>query len=159
MRDNWESPAAYVLWKDQAHSFESMIAYGNQDLAFMAAGESTQERIASITENFWSVTRAQAEFGRLFAPGEPEMWEGIALDRDRAWGTSQRIRRLTPRGIRLLFENSQYGKGCYSDPQSGHVKLEQGKPVPITKMTLVQTGLRKSSTSSPAVGSAGEADV
>ena len=70
--DNWVSPAAYVLWKDQAHSFESMIAFGNQDLAFITAGESTQERTASITDGFWGTTGARPELGRLFTPGEPD---------------------------------------------------------------------------------------
>ncbi len=69
--DNMVSPAAYILWRDAANSFESMVAYGNQDLALMTAGESTQERIASIADNFWGVTGAQPVLGRLFGPGEP----------------------------------------------------------------------------------------
>ena len=68
--DNMVSPAAYVLWRDAASSFESMVAYGNQDLALMTAGESTQERIASITDNFWEVTGARPALGRLFTPAE-----------------------------------------------------------------------------------------
>src|SRR5262249_22879393 len=69
-RDNWLSRADYVIWREQARSFESMAAYGNQDLALLVADESSQERIASITGDFWSITGAQPAFGRLFGPGE-----------------------------------------------------------------------------------------
>ncbi len=89
--DNMVSPAAYVLWRDAASSFESMVAYGNQDLALMSAGESTQERIASITDNFWSVTGAQPALGRLFRPGEPNM---IVLSHalfERRFGSDPRV--------------------------------------------------------------------
>ncbi len=65
------SPAAYVLWRDAANSFESMAAYGNQDFALMTRGESTQERIASISDNFWVIAGGQPALGRLFRRGEP----------------------------------------------------------------------------------------
>lgn len=64
--DNMESRADYLIWRDQAHSFENMTAYGNQDLALFAAGEASQERTASITGDFWSMTGAQPGLGRLF---------------------------------------------------------------------------------------------
>ncbi len=68
--DNGVSPAAYALWRDQAHSFEKMLAYGNDDWAVMSEGESTQERIATVTDDFWSMTGARPEVGRLFTPRE-----------------------------------------------------------------------------------------
>jgi hypothetical protein len=70
-QDNWGSRADYVIWKDQTHSFESMTAYGNQDPAHVSGGEASQERIASITGDFWSIVGAQPGLGRLFRPGEP----------------------------------------------------------------------------------------
>src|SRR5437879_2013159 len=52
-QDTWGSRADYLIWRDQTHSFESMTAYGNQDLALVAADQASQERIASITGDFW----------------------------------------------------------------------------------------------------------
>jgi putative ABC transport system permease protein len=69
--DNMVSPAAYPLWRDAASSFETMVAYGNQDWALLTAGESSEERIASVTDNFWGVAGAQAALGRLFRAREP----------------------------------------------------------------------------------------
>jgi predicted permease len=69
--DTYVKPGAYLLWRSEAHSFESMIAYGNQDLALMVGGRSTEERIASITGGFWRLTGAKPVLGRLFRVGEP----------------------------------------------------------------------------------------
>ena len=69
--DNTVSPAAYPLWRDAASSFESMVAYGDEDWALMTAGESSEERIASVTDNFWGVAGAQPALGRLFRASEP----------------------------------------------------------------------------------------
>jgi len=44
-QDNWVARADFLTWK-QARSFAKMAAYGNQDLAVVAGGEATQERIA-----------------------------------------------------------------------------------------------------------------
>jgi len=71
-QDTWGSRADYLLWRDQAHSFAGMAAYGNQDLALVAADQASQERIASVTGDFWSITGARPTFGRLFRQGEPD---------------------------------------------------------------------------------------
>jgi putative ABC transport system permease protein len=60
----------YLIWKDQAHSFDRMAAYGNQDLAFVSGTEASEERIASIDGDFWVMTAAQAAIGRLCRPRE-----------------------------------------------------------------------------------------
>jgi predicted permease len=70
--DNWVQPAAYVQWRDEAHSFESMVGYANQDLALSTGGASDEERITSITDGFWGITGAQPALGRLFGPGQPD---------------------------------------------------------------------------------------
>lgn len=44
--DNYVMPAAYALWRDSAKSFESMVAYGTQDVALMFRGDASQERVA-----------------------------------------------------------------------------------------------------------------
>ncbi len=62
--------ADYSTWKDQSRSFEAIAAYGNQDLALMYKGQPSQERVVSITGDFWNLTGAQAAVGRLFPEGE-----------------------------------------------------------------------------------------
>jgi predicted permease len=69
--DNWVLPAAYVQWRDGAHSFESMVGYANQDLALSTGGASDEERITSVTDGFWGITGAQPALGRLFGAGQP----------------------------------------------------------------------------------------
>jgi predicted permease len=61
----------YPNWRDQSRTVESTAAYGNQDLAMMYHGRPTQERVASIAGDFWSLTGAQASLGRLLREGEP----------------------------------------------------------------------------------------
>ena len=69
--DNLVNRADYSTWKDQSHSFDSIAAYGNQDLALMYKGQPSQERVVSITGSFWNLAGAQAALGRLFPEGEP----------------------------------------------------------------------------------------
>ncbi|HEY1337886.1 MAG TPA: ABC transporter permease, partial [Bryobacteraceae bacterium] len=71
--DNWVARTDYVAWKSEARSFERMTAYGNQDLSLVTGGEASQERIASITGDFWSIAGVQPAFGRLFDSGEPNV--------------------------------------------------------------------------------------
>jgi predicted permease len=120
--DNWVAPGAYVLWKDQAHSFERMIAYGNQDLALISAGESTQERIASITDGFWGIAAARPELGRLFAEGEPDVMVLSHALFERRFGSDPRVIGkvvslngheftvvgVLPRDFRFLFPQQTY---------------------------------------------------
>jgi putative ABC transport system permease protein len=69
-RDNWVARTDYLSWKEQAQSFEKMTGYGTQDLAVVAGDEASQERIASIAGDFWSLAGAHPAAGRLFHPGE-----------------------------------------------------------------------------------------
>ena len=69
--DNLVARTDYLVWKQQAQSFDRMTAYGNQDLAVVVGDQATQERIASVTGDFWSLTGVQPTKGRLFASGEP----------------------------------------------------------------------------------------
>jgi putative ABC transport system permease protein len=68
-RDIHVGRGAYRTWKG-ARSFEAMTAYGNDDLALVAGSEATQERIASVTGDFWPMTAGRTALGRLFADGE-----------------------------------------------------------------------------------------
>jgi putative ABC transport system permease protein len=69
-RDVFTPNAEYVSWKEQSRSFDRMAGYGDDDVAMVGGGMTTQERICFITGDFWSITGAQASFGRLFGDGE-----------------------------------------------------------------------------------------
>jgi predicted permease len=89
--DNWVARTDYVIWKSEARSFERMTAYGNQDLSLVSGGEASQERIASITGDFWTIAGVQPAFGRLFDSGEPN---AIVLSWslfERRFGSDKRI--------------------------------------------------------------------
>jgi putative ABC transport system permease protein len=64
------SRADFALWRAQAHSFEKMAAYGNEDAALVDADNSDTERIASITGDFWDIAGAKPAVGHLFGPTE-----------------------------------------------------------------------------------------
>src|ERR1700722_15959180 len=69
-RDIFTANAEYLSWKAQAGSFDRMAAYGDDDVAMVHNGMASQERIAFVTGDFWSITAAQPALGRLF--GEQE---------------------------------------------------------------------------------------
>jgi putative ABC transport system permease protein len=71
--DTYVGRADYSTWKDQTHSFEGVAAYGNQDLTVMYHALPSQERVASITGDFWKLTGAQAAIGSLFSEGAPHV--------------------------------------------------------------------------------------
>ena len=81
--DNRLLPSDYAAFRDQAQSFESMTAYTNADLGLAYAGESGTERIAYVSDEFWSTAGARPAFGRVFGAGEPR---AIVL----AWALFQR---------------------------------------------------------------------
>ena len=59
--DRWQmdtsaSRGDYLVWRQQAHAFERMAAYGTQDLNLLVGGEASQERVASTGGDFWEIT-------------------------------------------------------------------------------------------------------
>jgi len=46
----------FVDWRDQATSFDRMVAYGTLDSTLIAAGVQTRARIADVTEDFWDLS-------------------------------------------------------------------------------------------------------
>lgn len=91
-RDIFTINAEYVSWKAQAQSFERMAAYGDDDVAMVSGGSATQERIAFVTGDFWSITAAQPALGRLF--GEQEADELVL-----SWPFYQRRFGADPRAL------------------------------------------------------------
>src|SRR6185369_8330069 len=71
-RDIHTGRGAYLAWKQQSRSFEAMSGYGNDELALVAGGEASEERIASITGDFWRMTGARQAHGRLFDASEAD---------------------------------------------------------------------------------------
>ena len=69
-QDTFASRGDYLIWKQQTHLFDQMTAYGTQDLAMVVGDEASQERVASIGGDFWTMTGARPALGRLFAEGE-----------------------------------------------------------------------------------------
>ena len=68
--DTMVSRPDFTIWRDRAKSFEGMAAYGQADVAFLASGQANDEQVTLISEDFWAMTGAKAELGRLFAPDE-----------------------------------------------------------------------------------------
>jgi predicted permease len=68
--DTMVSRADFVVWRDRAKSFDRMTAFGQVDVAFLTSGQASEERVTSISEDFWAITGAQAAIGRLFGPDE-----------------------------------------------------------------------------------------
>jgi putative ABC transport system permease protein len=69
-QQTWASRADYVIWRNEAQSFDGMLAYGTQDVAVGHGPEVTQERVASIGGDFWTITGAHPAAGRLFGEDE-----------------------------------------------------------------------------------------
>jgi predicted permease len=68
--DTMVSRPDFLIWRDRAKSFERMAAYGQVDVAFLASGQANEEPITLVSDDFWSMTGAAAELGRLFRADE-----------------------------------------------------------------------------------------
>ena len=68
--DTMVSRPDFVMWRDRAKSFERMAAYGQVDVAFLTAGQASEQPITLISADFWAMTGATTELGRLFGPDE-----------------------------------------------------------------------------------------
>jgi putative ABC transport system permease protein len=68
--ENEVSRADYVLWKNQAHSFEAFMAYGNQERSLVYQQKATTVQLAFITGDFWNISGANPVIGRLFGEHE-----------------------------------------------------------------------------------------
>jgi putative ABC transport system permease protein len=91
-RDIFTLNSEYVSWKAHARSFQRMAAYGDDDVAMVSAGAASQERIAFVTGDFWSITAAQPAVGGLFDEREADE---LVL----SWPFYQRRFRGDPRAV------------------------------------------------------------
>jgi putative ABC transport system permease protein len=60
----------FLAWKNQASSFEHLVAYDLSDAALIIDADATQERVARVSEGFWELTGAALVLGRVPEPGE-----------------------------------------------------------------------------------------
>src|SRR5580704_55940 len=80
------SPANYLDWQNQNHSFEEMAAYGGA--AFNIGGSERPEAIqaAAVASGFFSVLRVRPRMGRTFTPEDDRSGAGhVVVLGDRLW--------------------------------------------------------------------------
>src|SRR5580658_7701295 len=70
------SPANYLDWRQQSHSFEEMAAYGGAN--FNVGGQERPEAIqaARVAPEFFSILRVRPILGRTFTPDEDRPGHG-----------------------------------------------------------------------------------
>ena len=66
------SPANFLDWRAQAHSFEGMSAFGFGRYTLTGKGEPEAIRTLAVTDGFFSILHAQPLLGRIFAAGEDQ---------------------------------------------------------------------------------------
>jgi ABC-type antimicrobial peptide transport system permease subunit len=66
------SPANYLDWKDQNHTFEQMAAYGYAGFSLSASDDPVAVTGAAVSSEFFSVLRSNASQGRTFLPEEEQ---------------------------------------------------------------------------------------
>jgi predicted permease len=66
------SPANFLDWRAQAHSFEVMSAYGYGRYSLTGKGRPEVIRMVAVTDGFFSVLHAQPMLGRAFVEGEDQ---------------------------------------------------------------------------------------
>ncbi|HZR56091.1 MAG TPA: ABC transporter permease [Terriglobales bacterium] len=70
------SPANYLDWASQNHSFERMAIYGFTNLNLTGKGEPESVFAIRVSPDFFSVLRARPVLGRTFTPEENESGHG-----------------------------------------------------------------------------------
>jgi hypothetical protein len=60
----------FVAWKEQATSFDGLVAFDTNDYAIRTADNAVQSRVAWVSDDFWAVSGAIPMLGRLPLSGE-----------------------------------------------------------------------------------------
>ena len=66
------SPANFLDWRSQAHSFEGMSAYGFGRYILTGTGHPEAIRTVAVTNGFFSILHAEPLLGRVFLEGEDQ---------------------------------------------------------------------------------------
>ena len=62
----------FADWRGQATSFDGMVAYGSVDYTMATVKGAARVRAAMVTQDFWDISGARPEAGRLPRPEEHE---------------------------------------------------------------------------------------
>ena len=60
----------FLAWKEQASSFDGLVAFDFSNYAISTADNVVESRVAWVTEDFWAVSGARPSLGRLPLNGE-----------------------------------------------------------------------------------------
>ena len=60
----------FLAWKEQASSFEHIVAYSPGDEAVVIDGAASRESLLEISDGFWEMSGVRLAHGRFPAPGE-----------------------------------------------------------------------------------------
>ncbi len=66
------SPANFLDWRSQSHSFDGMSAYGFGRYTLTGKGQPQAIRMIAVTYGFFSILHAQPLLGRVFLEGEDQ---------------------------------------------------------------------------------------
>jgi predicted permease len=66
------SPANFLDWRAQTHSFEGMSAYGFGQYTLTGKGRPQVIRMVAVTDGFFSLLHAQPKLGRVFVEAEDQ---------------------------------------------------------------------------------------
>jgi predicted permease len=66
------SPANFLDWRSQSHSFEGLSAYGFGRYTLTGSGQPESTRVVAATSGFFSILHAQPLLGRGFLDGDVE---------------------------------------------------------------------------------------
>jgi putative ABC transport system permease protein len=64
------SPANFLDWQRESHSFDAMAAYSFRPLTFTESGNAEALRVAVVGPDFFKIVRTQPALGRTFLPEE-----------------------------------------------------------------------------------------
>jgi putative ABC transport system permease protein len=62
--------ADFLDWREQAQSFEQMVAYQTNMSSIGSGDDAIRTGIAQVSDGFWALSGARPAFGHLFQPGE-----------------------------------------------------------------------------------------
>lgn len=63
----------FRAWREQGQSFDRMVAYATADNTIGTTQTAIRARVARVSDDFWEIARPPLAFGRVPAPGEPNV--------------------------------------------------------------------------------------
>jgi putative ABC transport system permease protein len=63
----------FRAWREQGESFDRMVGYATADNTIGTTQTAIRARVARVSDDFWEIARPRLAFGRVPAPGEPNV--------------------------------------------------------------------------------------